>query len=409
MSNNTVGLRLGSVTISHENKNAMVIGLGAMALGAAFIWYKRNRQATDNSPSVEKVTESNGYLRAIVPSTSVLSDDDLDATVDAAKRIGVKPEYLLAVISFESAGSFSPSKQNAESKATGLIQFMPRTAKNMGTTIDDLAKMSYKEQLEYVVRYFAPHKGRLNRLEDIYAAVLWPLAIGKPDSYVLFKFPSIEYRQNYGLDPKGSGNADIEYKDDSAWTGGPWAGAGRKGYVTLSDAAKSVRARLRAPAAADYGRSIVTKRGQGILIGDSLAEGMGPSAKKENWLVSARRGTTIAQWLDTLPDVRGLDVIVSLGTNDAASTAGIDSIIGRARELISRLKKGGASSITWAIPSDAARVKRIGEVRDGIIKVGEKEGINVIDAAPSDGMAPDGIHYTPKAYAAWWEGLRASS
>ena len=47
-----------------------------------------------------------------------------------AGRIGTRPEYLLAVMSFETGGTFSPGVRNAAgSGATGLIQFMPATAR----------------------------------------------------------------------------------------------------------------------------------------------------------------------------------------------------------------------------------------------------------------------------------------
>ena len=120
---------------------------------------------------------------------------------DIATRLETQPIFLMAVMSFETAGTFSPSIPNfARSGATGLIQFMPETARNLGTSTESLAKMTALEQLDFVEKYFLPYKGRLNTLEDVYMAVLYPKAIGKADEYVLFKNPSINYRQNSGLD-----------------------------------------------------------------------------------------------------------------------------------------------------------------------------------------------------------------
>jgi hypothetical protein len=64
--------------------------------------------------------------------------------------------------------------------------------------------MSAVKQLDYVERYFAPSKGKLRSLEDVYMAILWPRAVGKPQEYVLFdkndpKYPK-RYIQNAGLD-----------------------------------------------------------------------------------------------------------------------------------------------------------------------------------------------------------------
>lgn len=112
--------------------------------------------------------------------------------------------YLMACMAFESAETFSPSIKNAAgSGATGLIQFMPSTAKGLRTTTAALATMSAVQQLEYVRKYFLPYKGRLHTLGDVYMAILWPAGIGKADSWALWdKTVSrpTTYRQNAGLD-----------------------------------------------------------------------------------------------------------------------------------------------------------------------------------------------------------------
>ena len=63
--------------------------------------------------------------------------------VDAIeKRLKMEPGSLLAVMNFETGGTFDPAVKNrAGSGATGLIQFMPSTAKGLGTSTDALAKM----------------------------------------------------------------------------------------------------------------------------------------------------------------------------------------------------------------------------------------------------------------------------
>jgi len=109
----------------------------------------------------------------------------------------------MACMAWESGESFSPSVRNAAgSGATGLIQFMPSTAVGLGTSTAKLAAMTAEDQLNYVYKYFKPYAGRLNNLGDIYMAILWPKAVGKPDSYVLWekgKQPTT-FRQNAGLD-----------------------------------------------------------------------------------------------------------------------------------------------------------------------------------------------------------------
>lgn len=116
--------------------------------------------------------------------------------------LGFDPNLLMDCMAFESAETFRADIKNAAgSGATGLIQFMPATARGLGTTVEDLARMAPEDQLNFVWKYFAPYKGKLATLDDVYMAILWPKAVGKASSYVLFQGPSTtSYRQNAGLD-----------------------------------------------------------------------------------------------------------------------------------------------------------------------------------------------------------------
>lgn len=131
-----------------------------------------------------------------------------DRIVWTAEALGVPVDYLMAVIAFETGETFSPSVKNAAgSGATGLIQFMPTTAKGLGTTTAALANMSAEDQINYVYRYLLPYKGRMKTLADVYMAVLWPSAVGKPDDAVLWSRAThpTAYRQNSGLDIDNDG------------------------------------------------------------------------------------------------------------------------------------------------------------------------------------------------------------
>lgn len=115
------------------------------------------------------------------------------------------PSWLMACIAFESAATFSPSIRNAAgSGATGLIQFMPKTAEGLGTTTDALAAMTAVEQLDFVKAYFKPYAARIKSLSDMYMAILLPKAVGMPDEYKLFS-EGAGYRQNAGLDANNDG------------------------------------------------------------------------------------------------------------------------------------------------------------------------------------------------------------
>lgn len=99
-----------------------------------------------------------------------------------AKNIGVNPNDLAAVISFETGGTFSPSKRNPNSSATGLIQFMAGSGgtkgKYYGMTRDQFGSLSFDEQMKYVEKYFLERSSRFragneakNTTGDVYGAV----------------------------------------------------------------------------------------------------------------------------------------------------------------------------------------------------------------------------------------------
>lgn len=125
-----------------------------------------------------------------------VSTEFLNGVENMAQRLGTRPEYLLAVMSFESAGTFDPGIQNSIG-ATGLIQFLPSTAEGLGTSTSALARMSPTEQLRYVEKYFdQPHfRGKLGTLEGLYTAVLSGQARSNSDD-VLFRRGTRAYEQN---------------------------------------------------------------------------------------------------------------------------------------------------------------------------------------------------------------------
>jgi hypothetical protein len=129
--------------------------------------------------------------------------------IQIAENLGVDPNYLISAIAFETGETFSPSIRN-RSGATGLIQFLPNTAAELGTNTADLAAMTATDQMDYVQKYFNPYKNMLETIEDVYMAILWPAAIGKTNSWVLFSRPSAQYDRNSGLDTNKDGSVTKE-------------------------------------------------------------------------------------------------------------------------------------------------------------------------------------------------------
>lgn len=120
-----------------------------------------------------------------------------------SQRLGARPEHLMAAMSFETGGRFSSDVKNPHSSATGLIQFMDDTAKGLGTTTGELARMTPVQQLDYVERYFEGSRGRLGDLESVYTKIL----AGHPTSgdNPLFTQGDRNYGPNRGLDSNRDG------------------------------------------------------------------------------------------------------------------------------------------------------------------------------------------------------------
>jgi hypothetical protein len=135
-----------------------------------------------------------------------------------AADLGTDPDFLMAAMAFESQGTFSPSVKNPKGSATGLIQFTEQTAKGLGTTTADLAALTAEQQLDYVEKYFAPYKGRINSVDDVYMAILDPAGIGKSGDTVLFSktSKSKKSRQAYKANKLLDKNHDGKITKDEA-------------------------------------------------------------------------------------------------------------------------------------------------------------------------------------------------
>lgn len=103
--------------------------------------------------------------------------------VQIANALGFDPNWLMIVMFFESG--LNPQAVNSQTGASGLIQFMPPTARNMGTTVEDIRAMDAIDQLDYVYQYLLPFKGKIKSLVDLYLRVFYPAAVGQPDDYIL--------------------------------------------------------------------------------------------------------------------------------------------------------------------------------------------------------------------------------
>jgi len=112
-----------------------------------------------------------------------------------AQRIGAQPFDLANLINFESG--WNPQAVNKRSGATGLIQFMPSTARGLGTTTAAIKAMSALEQMPLVERYLRPYARKgLHTAERLYMAVFYPAAISWPRGR---RFSATVQRYNPGI------------------------------------------------------------------------------------------------------------------------------------------------------------------------------------------------------------------
>lgn len=163
-----------------------------------------------SSPLLSEATPSSTAVGKIAWGAKV-ADAFKQKVLEVSLFLDVSPDYLMACMAFETGEKFESSVKNAAgSGAVGLIQFMPATARAIGTSSESLSKMSAISQLEYVKKYLSPYKGRLKSLEDVYMAILYPAAVGKSSNHVLFEEGRIAYKQNKGFDANSDGKITLK-------------------------------------------------------------------------------------------------------------------------------------------------------------------------------------------------------
>lgn len=108
--------------------------------------------------------------------SSGLTNEKAASVAKVAQEIGLDPNDLAQIISFETGGTFNTNARNPQSSATGLIQKMADPdGKYYGYTRDELGGMSFDDQMQKVVkRYFQERgfsDGRVHTKAEAYEAV----------------------------------------------------------------------------------------------------------------------------------------------------------------------------------------------------------------------------------------------
>lgn len=124
-----------------------------------------------------------------------------------AKKMNINPNWLMAIM-------WKESKMNHRIVnsigAVGLIQFVPTTAGDLGTTTTQLKNMSNVDQLDYVYKYFTKYyKKTYTSYTHLYLYCFHPVAVGKPDSFIVASYPSKTYMTNKVVDANKDGKITV--------------------------------------------------------------------------------------------------------------------------------------------------------------------------------------------------------
>ena len=138
------------------------------------------------------------------------NQNDFMAEVNrVSNRFGINPNDLLALMRSES--SLNPQAVNPTTGATGLIQFMPKTARSLGTTVEELRNMSAAQQMRFIEKYFeSVNLPRGASAGTLYAYVFLP---GRAQRQILARAGENFYEANRGLDMNKDGIITIEDLD----------------------------------------------------------------------------------------------------------------------------------------------------------------------------------------------------
>jgi len=124
-----------------------------------------------------------------------LSADKIAKVQQVANDLNVNTNWLLAVMYFESAKTFSPSIKNGIG-SVGLIQFTRdksgvnyKTINGKRYLLDDLAKMTFIQQMDVVKEYYKEvfrmlKVNKVNSFVDLYLCTFFPRAVNQPLEYV---------------------------------------------------------------------------------------------------------------------------------------------------------------------------------------------------------------------------------
>jgi Transglycosylase SLT domain len=165
-----------------------------------------------------------------VPGIERVNQTFLGALAALADRNGWDVDGIAGVISHESR--FDPAAHNPQpgQTATGLLQFIESTARQLGTTTAALRAMTALQQLPYVEKFF---RATLRR------------APGRPEDYLLATFGRADLIGDDDATVVDRADSDDPREAERYRVNSALDAAG-KGFITVGDLRSSARASLNA-------------------------------------------------------------------------------------------------------------------------------------------------------------------
>lgn len=179
---------------------AAFVGAFALLVGA-MVYSVKVAKASPLDPT-KPTPERSGTITSLpdVPGLAAMGPEFHQEFAAVCERLNFGQDVcdaIAALISHESR--FTPSVKNQTGGASGLMQWMPATAKWLGTTTEAIREMSAIEQLALVEKTFQPWAGKL-KARDVPMVGFGSSFIGKPDDLVAYRKGTKGYDWNTGLD-----------------------------------------------------------------------------------------------------------------------------------------------------------------------------------------------------------------
>lgn len=121
-----------------------------------------------------------------------ISKELSDRVIERSAQMGIEPSWFMFLSDFESG--LDPYRENSFG-CFSWIQFCPdfsggdyKTIKGKRYYFSDLKNYTPLQLLDLSFEYLEEQQsihGKFAAYQDLYLAILWPVAIGKPDDYVL--------------------------------------------------------------------------------------------------------------------------------------------------------------------------------------------------------------------------------